>query len=43
MLRRLLPHLCATAILTLATTAQTVPTGFVIDTLIPSGLATPND
>lgn len=43
MLRRLLPHVLATATLTLAAAAQTVPTGFVIDTLIPSGLATPND
>ena len=43
MLRRLLPHLCAAATLTLTAAAQTVPTGFVIDTLIPSGLATPND
>ena len=43
MLRRLLPHLFAAATLTLTAAAQTVPTGFVIDTLIPSGLATPND
>lgn len=42
-MNRSLATLLAAALAVPAVLAQTVPTGFVIDTLIPSGLATPND
>ena len=43
MLRTRLVPLAAALALTAATQAQTVPTGFVIDTLVSTGLAGPND
>ena len=40
---RSLSQLLALALLAAALPAQTVPTGFVVDTLVSSGLSTPND